>query len=77
MTHADLRQQPLSQLLQAFYDRYGLKADGDDCGDEAKDVLGIVGAVGSVDDTVASVGLDSALLDDLLKGEAVADQIKP
>ena len=77
MKRADLRQQPLPQRLQVFHDHYDLKTDGDDCGEEAKDVLGIVGAVGGVDDTVASVGLDATLVDDLNKGEAVADQLRP
>ena len=77
MTRPDLRQQPLSPPLQVLNVLYDSEAEGDDCGEEAEDVLGIVGAVGGVDDTVASVGLDAALVDDLNKGEAVAEQLKP
>ena len=48
MQHADLRQQPLPQLQQVFHDLYDFEAGGDGCGEEAKDVLGIVGAVGAL-----------------------------
>ena len=39
----------------------GFQGDGDDLADEAEDVLGVVGAVGVVDDAGAGVGGDAVL----------------
>lgn len=75
MQHAYLRQQSLPQLKQVFHALYDFEAGGDDCGEEAKDVLGIVGAVGVIDD--APVSHDVVLADYLLKGEAVVEIIRP
>ena len=42
-------------------DALGFEGDGDDLADEAKDVFGVVGAVGVVDDAGAGVGGDAVL----------------
>ena len=75
MQHADLRQQPLPQLQQVFHVLYDFEAGGDDCGEEAKDVSRITGAVGVTDD--APVGYDVVLADYFFKGEAVVERIRP
>jgi hypothetical protein len=49
------------------------EADGDHLADEADDVFRIVGAVRVVDDAGAGVGGDAVLVDDPLKGAAVAE----
>lgn len=49
------------------------QADGDDLADEADDVLGVVRAVGIVDDAGAHVGGDAVLIDDPFEGAAIAE----
>ncbi len=51
------------------------KGDGDDLADKADDVLGIVGAVGVVDDAGAGVGGDAVLVDNPFEGAAVAEAV--
>ena len=75
MTRADLRQQPLSQLLQVLNVLYVFEAEGDDCSEEAKDVLGIVGATGDI--YYVSAGPDAALGNVPSEGVAVAVEVKP
>ena len=60
---------------QGFDDIHGFEADMDHLADEALDVLGIVLAVGVVDDAAALVGRDLVLIDDPLKGGAVAESV--
>jgi hypothetical protein len=53
----------------------GFEGDGDDLGDEAEDVVGVVGTVGVVDDAGAGVGGDAVLVDDPIEGGAVAEAV--
>ena len=53
----------------------GFEADGDDLTDEADDVLGIVLAVGVVDDAGAFVGGDAVLVDYPFEGAAIAEAV--
>lgn len=53
----------------------GFEADGDDLADEANDVLGIVRAVGVVDDAGAFVGGDAVLVDHPFEGAAIAEAV--
>ena len=46
----------------------GFQGDGNDLADEAVDVLGIVGAVGVIDDAGAGVVGDSILVDYPIRG---------
>jgi hypothetical protein len=52
----------------------GFEGDGDDLADEAEDVLGVVGAVGVVDDARAGVGGDPVLVDDPFEGGDAAQE---
>ncbi|HWE85137.1 MAG TPA: hypothetical protein VG267_09345 [Terracidiphilus sp.] len=53
----------------------GAEAYGDDLADEADDVLGVIFAVGVVDDAGVLVGGDAVLIDDPFKGAAVAEAV--
>ena len=53
----------------------GFQGDGDDLADEAEDVVGVVFAVGVVDDAGAFVGGDLVLVDDPFQGGAVAEAV--
>lgn len=54
-------------------DLLGFEGDGNDLADEAEDVLGVVFAVGVVDDARAGVRGDAVLVDDPFEGGAVAE----
>jgi hypothetical protein len=56
-------------------DLLGFERDGDDLADESEDVLGVVFAVGVVDDAGARVGGDAVLVDDPFEGGAVAEAV--
>ena len=66
---------PNAQRRQRLHDLYGFQAQADDFADQAHDVLGVVGAVGVVDDAAALVGLDAVLVDDPVEGGAVAEAV--
>ena len=54
------------------YNLHRFQANADYFGEEAEDVLRVVGAVGVVGDAAAFVGLDAVLVDDPFEGRAVA-----
>ena len=60
---------------QGAHDLDSFEADGDDLGDEAEDVLGLVRAVGVVGDAAAFVGADLILVNDLIEGGVVAETV--
>ena len=53
----------------------GFGAHADDLGDQARDVVGVAGAVGVVDDGAGGGGLDAVLVDDPFEGGAVAEAV--
>ena len=53
----------------------GFGAHADDLGDQARDVVGVAGAAGVVDDGAAGVGFDAVLVDDPFGGGAVAEAV--
>jgi len=62
----------LGQGRQALDNLDRFQADGDDLGDQAYDVRGIVRAVGVVGDAAAFVGADLVLVNDPFEGGTVA-----
>jgi len=56
-------------------DLHGLEAEVDDLGDEADDVLGVVGAIGVACYAGAFVGGDLVLIDNPVEGGTVAETI--
>ena len=66
---------PHAQSRQRPHDLHGFQTQADDLAEQAHDVLGVVGAVGVVDDAAALVGLDAVLVDDPVEGGAVAETV--
>ena len=63
------------QFRQRPHDLHGFQTHADHLADQAHDVLGVVGAVGVVDDAAALVGLDAVLVDDPVERGAVAEAV--
>ena len=66
---------PHAQSRQRLHDLHGYQTQADHLAEQAHDVLGVVGAVGVVDDAAALVGLDAVLVDDPVEGGAVAEAV--
>ena len=63
------------QGRQALDNLHRLEADGDDLGDEAEDVPGVVGAIGVVGDAAAFVRADLVLVNDPFEGGTVPEPV--